>query len=176
MRRLIFTLLVLATFGTMLFAQQQKNPVMDTIRQIFERQQKNLIAAAEEMPADKYSYHPTPPQMSFAKLVMHIAESNDFLCARIADAEPQKTELKETDGKDKLVSALKKSFDHCGTALAKVDDSKLGSEVKLWGGRTGPKAAAAISLSNDWSDHYAAAAIYLRLNGLLPPTAQKKSE
>jgi hypothetical protein len=176
MPKLIFTVVVLGTFGSTLFAQQPKNPVMDTVRHIFERQQKNLTAAAEEMPADKYSYHPTPPQMSFGKLVMHIAESNDFLCARIADAEPQKVELKETDGKDKLVSALKKSFDYCGGVLAKVDDSKLGSEVKLFGGRTAPKAAAAISLTNDWADHYAAAAIYLRLNGLLPPTAQKKGE
>jgi hypothetical protein len=26
---------------------------------------------------------------------------------------------------------------------------------------------------NDWADHYSAAAIYLRLNGVLPPTAKK---
>ena len=173
--------LALAIFAISLpaVAQQTKNPVMDTIRQIEQRQQKNLVAAAEEMPADKYSFHPTPQQMSFGKLVMHIAESNDFLCSRIGDTEPPKQgkeELKETDPKDKLVSALKKSFDFCSTELAKVDDSKLGTEVKLWGGRTGPKAAAAISLTNDWADHYAAAAIYLRLNGMLPPTAQKKGE
>jgi hypothetical protein len=31
-----------------------------------------------------------------------------------------------------------------------------------------------LSLSNDWADHYSAAAIYLRLNGLLPPTAQPR--
>ena len=31
------------------------------VRQMEERQSKNLIGAAEEMPADKYSYRPTPP-------------------------------------------------------------------------------------------------------------------
>ena len=30
-----------------------KNPVTDTVRQIFENQQRNMIAAADEMPADK---------------------------------------------------------------------------------------------------------------------------
>jgi hypothetical protein len=31
-----------------------------------------------------------------------------------------------------------------------------------------------IALSNDFADHYSIVAIYLRLNGLLPPTAQPK--
>jgi hypothetical protein len=55
-----------------------------------------------------------------------------------------------------------------------VDDSKLGDTVELGGGREGPRAFALIALTNDWADHYSAAAMYLRLNGLLPPTAQEK--
>ena len=34
------------------------------------------------------------------------------------------TELKEADGKEKLVAAVKASFDFCGTALAKAEDCK----------------------------------------------------
>jgi len=82
--------------------------------------------------------------------------------------------LKETDGKDKLVEALKASFDFCNSTLAKVDDSKLGETVELFGGRKGPRVFAMFALTNDWADHYSAAAMYLRLNGMLPPTAQKK--
>jgi len=82
--------------------------------------------------------------------------------------------LKETDGKERLVTALKASFDFCSTALGKVDDSKLGETVELFGGRQGPRAFALIALTNDWADHYSAAAMYLRLNGLLPPTAREK--
>ena len=157
-----------------LFCQETKNPVSTVVREILPRQQKNLVAAAEEMPADKYGYRPTEPQMSFARLIMHIAESNNHLCARISDSQEPKTELKDTDGKDKLVAALKGSFDFCTTVLAKVDDSKLGDTVELFGGRKGPRAFAMFALAMDWADHYSAAAMYLRLNGLLPPTAQKK--
>jgi hypothetical protein len=57
-----------------------------------------------------------------------------------------------------------------------VDDSKLGDTVELFGGREGPRAFALIALTNDWADHYSAAAMYLRLNGLLPPTAQEKKK
>jgi uncharacterized damage-inducible protein DinB len=149
------------------------SPVSDTLRQLLARNSKNLTAAAESMPAEKYSYHPTPEQITYAHLMMHIAQSNTLLCSKISGmAAPADAQLKETDGKDKLVGALKDSFTYCTTALANVDDSGLGASVTLFGNRQTTKAAAMISLANDWADHYSAAAMYLRLNGILPPTAQ----
>jgi hypothetical protein len=32
-----------------------------------------------------------------------------------------------------------------------------------------------LDLAADWADHYGASAIYLRLNGVLPPTAKKNA-
>src|SRR5579864_5290197 len=150
--------LFLLCAATAVFAQE-KNPVTSVAREILPRQQKNLVAAVEEMPADKFNYKPTEPQATFGHLVLHIVESNNHLCSRIGDVpEVKSTPLKETDGKDKLVSALKASFDFCSTALAKAEDSKLGDEVELFGGRKGPRAFALIALTNDWADHYASAA------------------
>ena len=167
-----FAVLLLASSS--LVNAQTKNPVTTVVREILPRQQKNLVAAAEEMPADKYGFKPTPAQMSFAALVLHIADSNNFLCAKVADlAEPKMPAPKETDSKDKLVEALKSSFDFCSSALAKLDDSKLGDTITLHGGHEGPRAFAFFALTNDWADHYGAAAMYLRLNGMLPPTAKK---
>ena len=57
--------------------------------------------------------------------------------------------------------------------LAKADDSTLGHAVAFPGGRTATRAAALIYLVTGWADHYAGEAMYLRLNGLLPPSAQK---
>jgi len=174
MKRLMVVIALMAS-SALLLAQETKNPVSTVVRESLSRREKNLVAAAGEMPADKYSYKPTEQQMTFAKLIMHIAESNNYLCAKISDSpEPKTAELKETDSKDKLVAALQVSFDFCNTVLAKVDDSKLGDTVELYGGRKGPRAFAMFALTNDWADHYSAAAQYLRLNGLLPPTAQKK--
>jgi len=167
-------LIALLASSAVLFAQETKNPVSTVLKEILPRQQKNLVAAAEEMPADKYSYKPTEGQMTFAHLTMHVTESNNHLCSVISDSPaPKVAELKETDGKDKLVAALKASFDFCTTALAKVDDSRLGDPIELFG-RKGPRAFAMFALAGGWADHYGAAAMYLRLNGLLPPTAQKK--
>jgi hypothetical protein len=170
-RALAFTLFASAAVG---IAQQNKDPVTSVVKEILPHQEKNLVAAVEEMPADKFGYKPTPQQMSFAHLVLHMTESNNYLCAKAGDLpEPKAQELKETDGKDKLVAALKASFDFCNTAMPKVTDAKLGDTIEVWGGRKAPRAFALIALTSDWADHYSAAAIYLRLNGLLPPTANK---
>src|SRR5256885_16040471 len=89
-------------------AQQIKNPVTTVIKELVPKQQKNLVAAVEEMPADKFSYKPTPQQMSFAHLVLHMTESNYALCAKASDLpQPKHDELKDTDGKDKLLTGLK---------------------------------------------------------------------
>jgi uncharacterized damage-inducible protein DinB len=151
-----------------------KNPVTTVLRMILPRQQKNILAAIDAMPADKFGYKPTPDQISFAHLVVHITQSNNSMCARIADIpEPKVQELKETDSKDQLLSAVRASFDFCAASLANVDDSRLGDNIDF-GHTQGPRAMAVFFLAGGWSDHYGAAAMYLRLNGILPPTAQPK--
>ena len=169
------TLCILLLSATAVLAQD-KNPVTTVTKEILPRQERNLVAAVEEMPANKFGYRPTEQQLTFGQLVLHIIGSNNHLCSTIGDIPEVNAPvpLKESDGKDELVTALKASFEFCTTALSKVDDSKLGDEVEVFGGRKGPRAFALIALTNDWADHYSSAAMYLRLNGLVPPTAQPK--
>ena len=124
------------------------------------------------MPADKYGFKPTPEMNSFAHLVMHIALSNNGLCSKISGMAAPDAKMTDTDPKDKLVAALKASFDYCAAALDKVDDSKLGEQMMMFGNHPFSRAGVLIILSDDWYDHYGTQAIYLRLNGILPPTAQ----
>ena len=87
-------------------AAQTKNPVTSVVQGILPPAEKNIIAAAEEMPADKFDFKPTPAQISFGHLIVHITESNNYLCAKIGDLPaPKPTEPTEISGKDKLVSA-----------------------------------------------------------------------
>ena len=152
-----------------------KDPVTTSLRILLPRSQNNTMGAIEAMPADKFSYKPTPEQITFAHLVAHIANSNNFLCAKVANLPDAKTEeAKDTDPKDKLEAAAKASFEFCAEAIGKMDDSKLGDSIELFGGRQFPRAMAALGLASGWADHYAAAAMYLRLNGIMPPSAQPK--
>jgi DinB family protein len=149
------------------------NPVVATVRQMETRFAKNLVGAADEMPADKYSYRPTPEQITFGHLIMHSTEANNSLCAAVAGEKPHEMKLSETDSKETLTKALKESFSYCEQVLAKADDTGLGQTVTLYENQTGTRASALVRMAAGWSDHYSAAAMYLRLNNLVPPSAQK---
>jgi uncharacterized damage-inducible protein DinB len=166
--------LIACCLSTTAVAQGAGTPVSDALRSSQERSAKNLIAAAEEFPADKYGFKPTPAQMSVGEIVGHLIEGNDFLCSKVSGAEaPKRAALAKTATKDQLVARLKETFQFCETALAKVNDSDLGAKMQLFGTREFTRAQAMFITSDDWADHYSQLAIYLRLNGLLPPTAKK---
>ena len=149
------------------------NPILTTVRQMEGRYAKNLTGAADEMPAAKYNYRPTPEQNTFAHLVMHTAEANNAFCAAIGGEKAPEVKLSEDATKEVLSKALKDSFAFCEQALGKADDSTLGQTVTLFEGQTGTRGSAVLRMVAGWADHYSAAAMYLRLNDLLPPSAQK---
>jgi hypothetical protein len=156
-------------------AVAQGAPVADAFRETAKHEGDHLVAAAEEMPADKYAYKPTPAQMSFGEIVTHLSEGNDYLCGAIGGMKaPTRSKVAPTDPKDQLVARLKDTFSFCDQALASLDDSKLTEQLPFFGGKTRSRGAIILVTVGDWADHYSQSAIYLRLNGLLPPTAQKK--
>jgi hypothetical protein len=184
-----FAVMCLLVFATFAFAQAPapaakapaapaaptKDPVATSLRQLLQRSQNNTVGAIEAMPADKFSYKPTPDQVPFAHLVAHVIGFNNSFCAKAADVPaPKVDDPKESDSKDQLVAAVKASYSFCNDALSKMDDSKLGDSIELFGGRQAPRAMAALILASGWSDHYSTAAMYLRMNGILPPSAQPK--
>lgn len=151
------------------------NPVVSSAQEIFARQSKFLMAGADEMPADKYDYKPTPDQMTFGWIVSHVSQANFGVCAQLGDTSvPQDQKAAPTNPKDKLTAVLKASFDFCAKALASLTDSKLGDQVKFFGRQPVPRARMLIELTDDLEDHYSQMASYLRLNGLTPPSAQRK--
>ena len=154
-------------------AQDPAAPVSDALRSAAQRDGRNLVAAAEEMPAGKYGYKPTAAQMSFGEVLVHLADGNDALCSSVSGvAAPKRAELAKGASKEKLVSRLRESFRFCETALAKVDDSDLAAEVPYFGESKVSRAQAIFATVQDWAGHYSQLAVYLRLNGHLPPTAK----
>jgi uncharacterized damage-inducible protein DinB len=145
---------------------------MNAVREMAAQSGKNLLEAARAMPAEKYAFKPTPAQMSFGELIVHIQDDNRKTCASLSGLTPDaEAKLAPTDSKEKLVAALQRSLGFCDRALAKVQDPTLGDPVSWYGSPT-KRAMPAIGLLMDWADHYGQQAIYLRLNGIKPPTAR----
>ena len=155
-------------------AMAQGAPVSTAFKADAATQSKNLTAAAETMPAADYLFKPTPASMSFASVVIHLAQGNDLLCGVIGGMKaPTRTAVKEADTKEVLVARLKETFAFCDQALVGLDDSKLGEELALFGPNKRSRAGVMTLTTGDWADHYSQSAIYLRMKGQLPPTAKK---
>jgi uncharacterized damage-inducible protein DinB len=154
-------------------AAPQVNPVADAFRDYAHESAKNLIAAAEEFPADKYSYKPTTAQMSVGGIAAHLAQGNDYLCGAIGGVKaPTRTKIAGTDSKEVLLARLRETFAFCDQALASLNDSNLGEALPFFG-RKMSRASVMTLTTGDWADHYSQYANYLRINGMLPPTAKK---
>jgi uncharacterized damage-inducible protein DinB len=174
MDRRIFSTAAAVLFIVPVIATAQGNPVADAFRDNAKTAGKNLVAAAEQFPADKYSYKPTPSQMSVGDIVVHLIQGNDYLCGSIGGMKaPERTKIATTDGKDALLARLRETFAFCDQALAPLTDATLGEQLPFFGGRKMSRAAVMTLTTGDWADHYSQYANYLRLNGMLPPTAKK---
>ena len=167
--------LALATcpLGAKVAAQDSATPVSEAVRSAANRAATNFIAAAEEMPADKYGYKPTGAQMSFGDVIGHMSAGNDALCSSIGGvAPPKRSAIAAGAQKEKLVARLRETFQFCRSALSRVNDSRLGERIAYFGDASS-RGQVMVAAAEEWAGHYSQLAVYLRLNGLVPPTAKR---
>ncbi len=134
----------------------------------------NILKAADKMPAESYSYKPTPEIRTFARVVNHITEAQSHACAAangtsFSTIPPAPA---ETADKASIVGALQGAFAACDKAYGALTDANIGEIVAA-----GPAKRSRIGLlwgnvSHD-NEQYATLALYLRLKGLVPPSSEK---
>ncbi len=136
----------------------------------------NLLKLADKMPADKYSFRPTPEVETFARRIAHIADANMNVCAGVNGERKQLGAASKTT-KAELVAALKESFAYCdGVFNALTDASAVELVSSRFGGPFPPeptrtKLATLYNLVRHSNEMYGYMAVYLRLNGVVPPTS-----
>ena len=184
MRALVFSL----TVPVSLAAQQPSgqppvNPITTAFKGRIMTLHRNLAQAFDSIPADKFSYKPTPAQLTIGYVAQHLANDNYLFCnlfgamqgTRPAEDTATPDSVKATWPKDRLVPKLKESFAFCASALDQLTDATLGEQATLTmpngNSREVIRAAMVLGHALDLADHYSQIANYMRLNNMLPPTA-----
>jgi uncharacterized damage-inducible protein DinB len=163
-------------------AGSQANPITGVFRGRTMNLQRNLAAAFDSIPEAKFSYKPTPAQLTIGYIAQHLASDNYFFCNQFGTSKATVPESDTTTPdsvkakwpKDSLVAKLKASFAFCETAFAQLDDAKLADQITMtFGGqsRKAPRAQMVLGHVIDMADHYSQIANYMRLNNMIPPTA-----
>lgn len=163
-------------------AAPDKNPVTTVFRTRTMTLQRQLAQAFDSIPAAKFNYKPTAPQLTVGYIAQHLASDNYLFCnnfgamkATISAKDSATADtVKATWPKDELVAKMKASFAFCESAFAQLDDAKLADQVSMTFGtntRVITRASMVLGHALDMADHYSQIANYMRLNNLLPPTA-----
>ena len=159
------------------------NPVATLFRTRTTNLRRNIAQAFDSIPAGKFSYKPTDKQQTFGYIAQHITEDSYFFCNNFSDRKATRaaadTAAKDTVRamwpKDSLVAKMKAAFQFCDEVMANLDDASTTAMITL----TAPNGTSRqvtrmnylLGHAMDLQDHYSQIANYMRLNGMLPPTA-----
>lgn len=174
---------LLLSVPVILAAQQPPaNPITTVFRGRTLGLQRTLAQAFDSIPESKFGYKPTPAQLTIGHIAQHLASDNYFFCnnfgalkATVPEADMTTPDsVKAKWPKADLVSKLKDSFAFCEKAFEQLDDAKLADQITMGqppNTRQGTRASMVLGHAMDMADHYSQIANYMRLNGILPPTA-----
>jgi len=139
----------------------------------WERQKASLVAIADAMPEDKFSYKSTPAQRSYAEQIMHIASVNVQILGLVGGtaAAPSFTEESATT-KAEILEALADSYDYGIALLNEQTGVSINETVEAV--FLGPSTRARVFWFLLWHsmDIYGQMAVYLRLNDIVPPASR----
>jgi hypothetical protein len=163
-------------------APPQANPMTAAFKTRIATFHRNIAQAFDSIPESKFGYKPTHAQLTFGYIAQHVASDSYVYCSNFGamkptiDAKDTSTldSVKATWPKAELVSKLKASFAFCDQAIEQVTDATLSEAVSLTLGgaeRKSTRVNMVLLHALDLADHYSQIANYMRLNGMLPPSA-----
>jgi uncharacterized damage-inducible protein DinB len=174
MRQMLHTL-VLATAALALTASTAlaQATIHGDLMKDWAGQKDTLVKIAGAMPEDKFGFKPTPAQRSYGEQVLHIAQVNMMLLATLGAKTPAPTVNLKATTKADTIKAMTDSLDY-GTAIIKEFDNKTIQDT-VQAMFLGPSTRARILffLIAHTQDIYGQMAVYLRLNGVVPPASQR---
>jgi hypothetical protein len=162
--------------GTATAPAQSKDPLSAEVKWMYGTIKNNLLKLAEKMPAENYSFRPTPDVETFGRRVAHIADANMNVCTGL-NGERKPLGAASKTSKTELVAALKESFAYCDGVFDSLTDANARETVSSrLGGPFPPeptrsRLATLYNLVRHSNEMYGYMAVYLRLEGIVPPTS-----
>ncbi|MGH9661420.1 MAG: DinB family protein [Bryobacteraceae bacterium] len=177
---------IIAALACLVFAargagQERVDPIATAVAERFTMVERQFVALADAMPADKYGFKPSDGEFkdvrTFGEQVKHVACGNFAFFNQIEKKEPPPRcgEGGPSPAKTKaeLVSYLRESFAYAGSVLRTMTASNaLEPAGGPYGGNSTRLGLATLAVWHA-SDHYGQLVVYLRMNGIVPPASQR---
>lgn len=143
-----------------------------------------LLLAFDSIPASQYGFRPTAAQQSIGYIAQHLESANYALCSRfgrqrhVMSAKDSLADtIKAQWPKDTLIARVRASLVFCRDEIEQLTDAQLADEFTI-STPSGPQTVLRVRdlmlLITDLAEHYSQLSSYMRLLGLVPPSAQAR--
>ena len=156
-------------------APAPNSQVLTQLRSDWQAQKDMMMKIADAMPENKFSYRSTPPQRNYGEQIMHVASANvDLLKVLGGSAAAPAFTAESAKTKADILKALGDSYDYGTALLNELSETTILEPVKDAPSFLGPSSRARIlwTLLAHSMDIYGQMAVYLRLNGIVPPASR----
>jgi uncharacterized damage-inducible protein DinB len=133
-----------------------------------------MMAIAAAMPEDKFTYKSTPAQRDYGQQIMHVATANMAYLRFLGGTAAAPAFNRSATSKAEVLQALATSFDF-GEALLREQSEQSMLQIVQTNQFLGPSSKARVIyflIGHTW-DIYGQMAVYLRLNGIVPPRSDR---
>jgi len=163
MRKLTILTVVTMALGLPVFAQNEcKTAVLKHLK----ISRDFTLKIADQMPESDYSFKLTPPQMSFAEQMVHLAGGADYILSPMTGQKPNPSKPASMNKAD-VIAFVKASFDSTIETVSKLTSEQLAKTYKSEAGTlTGCELL--MFMLDHTTHHRASAEMYLRAKGITP--------
>ncbi|MGZ8833931.1 MAG: DinB family protein [Thermoanaerobaculia bacterium] len=132
--------------------------------------QDKITRLATAIPAEKFTWRPSPGVRSVSEVFMHIAGGNYFLATFVDEQPPadMPKDIEKVSEKTRVLTELKKSFDHLRRVIANESDADLDKSVSMFGTPSTHRHVFN-TIMNHLHEHLGQSIAYARMNGIVPP-------
>ena len=124
------------------------------------------LKVAEQMPEADYGFKLTPPQMSFAEQMAHLAEDQGGLLAPLTGQKPKQSKPSSMNKKD-VIAYVRQSFDQSIAIVSKLTPAQISQTYQGFGGSMTGLEVLMLVLDHT-THHRASAEMYWRAQGITP--------
>lgn len=171
-RMLAFVLAALSVIGVNPAAQSAS--IQSDFLKDWTELKDTMMKIADAMPESKFRFKPTPPQRDYGEQALHVAIVNMMILPSLgAKATPPRFNDKATS-KAEILKAMADTFDYGIAAIKGQTDQTMTATVQgpPWMGPSTRARLIAFLIGHTW-DTYGQMAVYLRLNGVVPPASRQ---
>jgi len=141
----------------------------------WQRAATDLIDVAEAMPEEKYGYKPTPEISTFRDQLVHLTGITQRFIDSAKGTKSDPAHAQKDMKKAEVIALLKQTIQAGQETLGSLTDAQLLEQVKFpFGDRMVTRFTFWMGPLYQFRNHHGQLVVYLRMNGIVPPTTARR--